>query len=75
MWWLVAIALVSAIALVLLRPPAPEAPAVDNDGDVPKVQEGDVLGRLYGTAWLTDPQVAWFGDKDAVAIRKKGGKK
>lgn len=75
MWFLVGLAAVSFVALLLLRPPQPDPPSVDNEADAPKVEEGDVLGRLYGTAWIKDPQVHWFGDKRADAIRKKGGKK
>lgn len=75
MWWLIGLAVVSFIALVLLRPPPPDPPAIDDEADAPKVQEGDVLGRLYGTGWIKDPQVHWFGDKRTEAIKEKGGKK
>lgn len=75
MWGLLALAFISFVALVLLRPKPPDPPAADNEANAPKVEEGDVLGRLYGTIWINDPQVHWFGDKRADPIRKKGGKK
>lgn len=41
---------------------------------VPKTAPGTEIPRTYGTVWIMDPQVAWWGDLSTVAI-KSGGKK
>lgn len=73
----VILAVVSAIALYLLRrPPRQDPPPTNLDQlEVPKAEQGDEIGRVYGTIWMTDPQVAWFGDRRAAAVKKRGGKK
>ena len=76
MWALLAVTLLLSLALVFLfRPQQPEPPSpASGEIDYPKVEEGDQLGRIYGCYWVTDPQVAWFGDRKAEPITK-GGKK
>lgn len=40
--------------------------------DFPKAEEGDEIGKVFGTVWVEDPQVHWFGDIKTVAIVEKG---
>lgn len=74
MWWLVGL-LVVGVSLLLIRPPETE-PLLAGEVDIPKAEEGEALGRVYGTVWLSDPQVHWWGDVSAVPIHQEsGGKK
>lgn len=74
MWFLIG-ALVLGISFLLIRAQPKSEPITAGEVDIPKVEEGEEIGRIYGTYWIGDAQVHWFGDVEAVAIRKKGGKK
>lgn len=66
----------SALAVYLLRP-KPKQPNIPVAGkvDVPKTQEGDEIGKVFGTVWITDPQVVWYGDFRSEEITSNAGKK
>lgn len=74
MWLLVGL-LVVGISLLLIRSQPKTDPATAGEVDIPKVEEGEELGRVYGTYWIKDPQVHWWGDVEAIPIKEKGGKK
>jgi len=75
MWWNLALGLLFTYISYLLTPtpPEPEAASLE-DFDLPKAREGDEVGILYGTHWLSSPQLHWYGDLKSKAI-KAGGKK
>lgn len=56
------------------KPPIPE-PASLEDVDAPVAEEGKAIPVVFGDAWVTGPNVLWYGDLRATPIRKKGGKK
>lgn len=68
--------LVLGISVLLIRSQPDTDPITAGEVDIPKVEEGEELGRVYGTYWISDPQVHWWGDVDAVPIKSSsGGKK
>ena len=50
-------------------------PATLEDFDIPKAEEGDEYGKIFGTPMIRDPQVADYGDLRTQAIKASGGKK
>lgn len=73
MWFLIGLIGVGLAILLIRMMPKPED-AKAGDVELPKVEEGDEYGRIYGTQWVTDPQVAWWGDVHKIPIRKKAKK-
>lgn len=68
--------ILSAIVMYLFRPEIEgPKPATIQDFNVPKTQEGDEIGRLYGTYWFKDMQIVWHGDFTSEGIKASGGKK
>lgn len=75
MWNLVLYVVFSFITSLLTpKPPPPKAATLD-DIKTPRANEGDEIGKLYGTRWLKSPQEAWHGDFRSEAIKSSGGKK
>lgn len=80
MWPVWAIQLVVAVALTivsyLLQPKQPSSTptAATDPSGLPKAKAGDEIPIVYGTIWLTQPQVGWYGDFKSAPI-KSGGKK
>lgn len=77
MWALIGLSLlISLVLFFLFKKPIPEQPPVAaGELDIPKVNEGDEVGRVHGSYWIKDPQVAWFGDQASEPIKKSGGGK
>jgi len=76
MWWNLIIGLLLSIVSYLLRPkPEPPKAGTLDDVGIPKVEEGKELGWVYGTVWIKDPQVHWYGDFRTIPIRTSTGKK
>lgn len=65
----------SLISYALTPKPKPPKPAAITDFDVPTAEEGREIPVVFGEPWITGPNVLWFGDLKAEAIKKKGGKK
>ena len=60
--------------LLTPKPPGPERSTLE-DFDIPKAVEGVEIPKIFGTILVDEPQVAWYGDLELVAIKAKGGKK
>lgn len=61
----------------LLTPKQPDTTpkaATSVDG-VPRAEAGAEIPIIYGTVWITGPQVAWSGDMRSAPIKAKAGKK
>ncbi|MCV2877617.1 hypothetical protein OE699_02025 [Sedimentimonas flavescens] len=71
-----AISAVFSYVVYLLTPKQkpPKAATLD-DFDIPRAEEGDEIGKVYGTVWIKSPQIACYGDLKSVAIKEKTGKK
>lgn len=66
----------SLIAYLLTpKPQVTEPTAASTISGVPEATMGDEIPMIYGTNWLTRPQVAWHGDMKTEAIKSKGSKK
>lgn len=75
-WLQIGLAILSAVVMYLLQPKIEgPKPATEKDFDIPKTQEGDEIGRLYGTYWFKDAQIVWHGDFTSEGIKASGGKK
>lgn len=76
MWANLLISLVFSYISFLLtpKPEAPKAATLD-DFNLPRANEGDVIGKPYGTVWIRSPQIAWYGDFKSTAIKSDGSKK
>jgi hypothetical protein len=76
MWVNLIIGLILTAIGFLLRPkPEPPKPNTLDDFDVPVTKEGAEVGKVYGTVWIDAPQIVWYGDFKAEAIKKKEPKK
>lgn len=76
MWWYVATFVVALVVAYAATPkPQSQPPAGLGDIKAPTAEEGREIPVLFGTRDIEGPNVVWYGDFRAVAIRKKGGKK
>jgi len=76
MWLQIGLAVLSALVLYFFREKQEgPRPATLDDFNVPKTTEGEEIGKIYGTVWITDPQVVWYGDFTAEDVKSSGGKK
>jgi hypothetical protein len=74
--WLFIAYLVVVIAAAVFLTPKNNLPDVDKEAfETPTAKEGDVIPVAFGTVDVKSPNVVWYGNTKAVAIRKKGGKK
>jgi hypothetical protein len=60
-----------------LLTPKPKGMSLSPDMNLqlPTATEGTGAGVIFGTAWVEDPIIAWFGDISASAIKKESGGK
>lgn len=66
---------IAAVAYLLAPKPEPPSSADIEDFDIPIAKEGKVIRKIYGTRWISDPQVVWYGDLRKSAIKSSSGKK
>lgn len=71
---LLGIALSYVVSLFAPKP-KPPAPASLEDFQIPQTTEGTEVGVTYGTVWIENAHVVWYGDLRTVAIKDKAGKK
>jgi len=71
-WFLVVFVVAFAIAYATMpKPKGPELGTVE----APTAEEGRAIPVLFGTRWIKQTNVVWYGDIRTEAVRKKGGKK
>jgi len=75
MWVQLAILIVCAILSYALAP-KPQTPAPDtlSDVSVPTIELGKPVSVAFGTVWVDDSNVLWFGDLSSQPIMASGGK-
>lgn len=75
-WWYIVIAIVALAIGVTMQPkPQSQKPAGLGDIQTPTAEVGREIPVLFGTRDLKGPNCVYYGDFQAVAIKKKGGKK
>lgn len=67
--------LFSWISWVFRPKPEPPKPLTLEDVKIPIADQGQEIGKIYGTVWLKTPYVHWYGDFATRAIRSSQGKK
>lgn len=73
-WVQIGLLIVSALISYALRPrPPTPRPAALGEFNVPTAEEGRPIPVVFGTVWITGPNVLWYGDLNSTPI-KKGGK-
>lgn len=77
MWYYyLAVLIVAAFISYALAPkPTPPKPAALEDFDAPTAEEGRAIPVVFGTVWITGPNVTWYGDLRSTPIIGSGGKK
>ena len=71
-----AILIVSAYVSAALAPKPPKPkPAALTDFEVPTAEEGRPIPVVFGTVWVTGPNVIWYGDLSSTPIKSKSSKK
>lgn len=75
-WVYLAIIVASLVLSYALapKPPQPKQPEI-SDVDAPTAEEGKAIPVVFGTVWVTGPNVIWYGDLRTTPIKKSGGKK
>lgn len=69
MWVQIAIAVASLVLSYVLTPKTPKPPKQEaQEFDRPVVEEGKEAPVLFGTRWVRDPNVGWFGDIESVEL-------
>lgn len=75
--WLFVVSFVASLVLSYAMMPKPQTqkPLQASDLKVPTAEEGREIPVLFGTRDIESPNIVWYGDFAAVAIKKKRGKK
>jgi hypothetical protein len=74
MWIQLAVMLVAAILAYALTP-KPKTPAPDtlSDVSVPTIEIGKPASVAFGTVWVDDSNILWYGDLSSYPIYPSGG--
>lgn len=76
MFWNIILFVVSSLVSILLAPKPQNAKAAGLDEfSAPTAEAGREIPVLFGTRLIKGANVVWYGDLEAVPIKKKGGKK
>lgn len=76
MWFQLFILVLSVVISSLLAP-KPEVPKAATFGDlkIPTATENRPIPVVFGTVWITGPNVVWYGDLSTEDVYSEGGKK
>lgn len=72
---LVASAVLSGLATLLQKKPAPPKPAALGDFSIPQIDENTPQMVVFGDVWTSGWQVLWYGNLKSTPIKASGGKK
>ena len=77
MWFYLIVLIVMLIVSIAMMPKAPsgQKPPALSDFDVPTAEDGRQVQMIFGTHWIDDPNVIWYGDLRTRPITSKGGGK
>lgn len=66
---IIAVAALALAALAIASAPEPESPTRDpSEVSAPSTRHGSPVGIVFGTVWIEQPQLLWFGNVDAEAV-------
>lgn len=68
MWWYLVV-FVAAFVLAYATMPKPQAPTVGTV-DAPTAEEGRAIMVLFGTRWIKQTSIVWWGDVSSSAVKK-----
>ncbi len=71
MWYLVVIVATLFVSSMLAPKPKPPAASGLEDIQAPTAEDGREIPVLFGTRDIAGPNVTWYGDFRAVAVKKK----
>ena len=74
-WWYIAVFIVALVVAFAMAPNAQQQSPAIQEVEAPTAEEGRAIPVLFGTRDIKGPNVVWYGDVKAVAIKKKGGGK
>ncbi|MDR3154301.1 MAG: hypothetical protein LBW85_08550 [Deltaproteobacteria bacterium] len=76
-WIILYVAMTLISALLTPKPKVVNAkPGTIGDKDMPIASQSSPIPVVFGTVWLTQPNVVWWGNLFVTAIRRKtSGKK
>lgn len=75
MWFMLVVMVVSALVSYSMAPKQqPPPPAALQDFNVPTAEEGRAIPVVFGTVYITGPNVIWYGHLRARPVRTKSGK-
>jgi uncharacterized membrane protein len=76
MWVQIVLVIVALIISYVMMPkPKVPRPSALEDFNVPTAEDGREVAMVFGTVWIDDPNVVWYGDLRTTPIKVKGGKK
>jgi hypothetical protein len=75
--WFYALSFVASLVLSYAMAPKPQSQPKLLPGEfkIPTADEGREIPVLFGIRDIDSPNIVWYGDFAAEAIKKKGGKK
>ena len=74
-WWYIAVFVVASVVAFVMAPNAQQQSPTIQEVEAPTAEEGRAIPVLFGTRDIKGPNVVWYGDVKAVAIKKNGGGK
>ena len=74
-WWYIAVFIVALVVAFAMAPNAQQQSPTIQEVEAPTAEEGRAIPVLFGTRDIKGPNVVWYGDVKAVAIKKKSGGK
>lgn len=74
-WWYIAVFVVALVVAFAMAPNAQQQSPAIQEVEAPTAEEGRAIPVLFGTRDIKGPNVVWYGDVKAVAIKKKSGGK
>lgn len=74
-WLYIAYAILVVAVAIAMRPKTQNSkPPSLTDFSVPTAEEGRDIKMIFGTAWIPDPNVLWYGNLRYIPIKAEGGK-
>lgn len=73
-WVYIALLVVSLFVAARAKRGTNAKPPALTDFNVPTVEDGRPVAMVFGTVWIDDPNILWYGDLETYPIKASGGK-